>query len=553
MNRTLLTVCEDAPRRAWGLAATLVALLVWAAPAAGAGEKPSVAGPAGGPLWEPADEKDMPGIWMHLANERAMFPMRMANVAMKIGPRRQLFVDNCLIAEAGNVTRQVHQPKRYKGNPLLKPVPGMLWVQHVLKFDESPKFRMWYTVAPGPAGWHVWKKGESIRFASSYAVSDDGMNWKRPNLDLYKPGKSTQRNIILPYGMMHGLFYEPWEPDPKKRFKALVCMEGFKSRNGKLIKAQVTIPEGYYLHWSADGIHWQGDLSHYVLPSLTGAGIPQSGLGDTSRFWWDSIRRKYIADGKLVLRGRRHTQRSRGMMESDDLIHWTRPHPTFVATARGTQIYGHRGVPYQGMYIGLRWLFRMAYHPKEVHASDLALDCSRDGRLWTRVGAPQLFMQINPKRDTWDSDINSAVSLLEVGDEVWIYYFSSPSRKFLAGKDHLRGHWPGLAKLRLDGFASLNAGAKVGTVVTRPLTFEGDKLHVNAQVAPGGYLKVALRTIAGQPVERRTLGACTPVTGDVLRGRVTWGAAQTIGRKEDKPLRLVFELKNAKLYSFRID
>ena len=147
----------------------------------------------------------------------------------------------------------------------------MLWVQHVLKFDESPKFRMWYTVAPGPAGWYEWKAGESIRFACSYAVSEDGMNWKRPNVDLYKPGRCTQRNVILPYGMMHGLFYEPWEPDPKKRFKALICMEGFKSRDGDLIKDQVTVPEGYYLHWSADGIHWEGDLSHYVLPSLRSA------------------------------------------------------------------------------------------------------------------------------------------------------------------------------------------------------------------------------------------------------------------------------------------
>ena len=184
-----------------------------------------------------------------------------------------------------------------------------------------------------------------------------------------------------------------------------------------------------------------------VIPSLPGNyGLPQEGIGDTSRFWWDSIRKKYICDAKFAVRGRDDVHRCRGMMESDDLIHWTRPHLTFAAIEPRTQIYGHRGFPYEGVYIGLRWLFRTDYHPQEVHASDLALDCSRDGKIWTRVGGRQPFMAINPKRDTWDSDINSAVALLEVGDEIWIYYFSGPSAPYRESKKLPGGHWPGLAK-----------------------------------------------------------------------------------------------------------
>ena len=48
----------------------------------------------------------------------------------------------------------------------------------------------------------------------------------------------------------------------------------------------------------------------------------------------------------------------------------------------------------------------------------------------------------------------------------------------------------GLATLRLDGFASINAGAEEGRLLTRPLGFTGRHLHVNAVVAPDGELRV---------------------------------------------------------------
>jgi len=149
-------------------------------------------------LGEDVDPSAALGVWKHLANEGLMFPMQMADVAMKIGPQRQLFVDNCLIARAENVTRQVHQPKRFAGNPLLEPLPGMLWLQHVFQFEESPRFRMWYTTTPGGAGWYEWKPGEHIRFATNYAVSEDGMHWSRPDLGLYEIGDPPKQTSSCP-------------------------------------------------------------------------------------------------------------------------------------------------------------------------------------------------------------------------------------------------------------------------------------------------------------------------------------------------------------------
>ncbi len=111
----------------------------------------------------------------------------------------------------------------------------------------------------------------------------------------------------------------------------------------------------------------------------------------------------------------------------------------------------------------------------------------------------------------------------------------------------------GLAKLRRDGFVSLNAGDKPGTVVTRPLTFEPGTLHVNAGIADGGYLKAELRDAAGTVIRPYSLADCHPVTGDVMKAAVKWGGASELMRPQDQSLRLVFQLKNAKLYSFWIE
>ena len=77
--------------------------------------------PEGAPLVEPFELNDLRTTWRNLANESVMFPLDMKDMPVKIGKERQLFLDNYLIAESQHVTRQVHQPKRYKGNPIVTP------------------------------------------------------------------------------------------------------------------------------------------------------------------------------------------------------------------------------------------------------------------------------------------------------------------------------------------------------------------------------------------------------------------------------------------------
>ena len=499
---------------------------------AGSGE------PEGGPIVEPVDLNALRTTWRNMANEQVILPLQMKDMPVKIRLERQLFLDNYLIAEAESVTRQVHPPRRLPMPVLTRgnKSDGAIVLQ-VLRFATSPKFRMWYW------SWRQWHKlptGQEIRFATSYATSEDGVHWTVPELDLFKIEGMSDRNVVMPYGLMHGLFYEPDEPDPQKRFKALVCVEGKNPR----------IPEGYYVHTSPDGIHWIGDLTQPVIPSLHGYGIPQDGIGDTTRFWWDPLRNRYIGDVKFVIPGK---LRARGMMESDDLVHWTRPLPTFFARQEGAQIYGHTGFAYQGIYVGTRWIYVPAFNP-ETHSMYVELDTSRDGRIWTRVGAGQPFMDFNRRRDTWDTSRIKPTALLEVGDEIWIYYAAGPTGKDVESPgfpdSHRVGYSAGLAKLPRDRFASINAGDKVGTLITRPLDFRGGQLHVNAAVADDGELRVGLLTRNGEPIPGYVATDCVPVVGDGIDLPISWMAQAKLVGLDQSQVRIRFQLKNAKLFSF---
>ena len=107
----------------------------------------------------------------------------------------------------------------------------------------------------------------------------------------------------------------------------------------------------------------------------------------------------------------------------------------------------------------------------------------------------------------------------------------------------------GLAKLRLDGFVSIDAGAEEGTLTTRPLVFLGDTLVVNANAKSGSLVVEALDP-KGNIIEGFAGGDCTPITTDSVRHVVTWRGNPDCHLLQAQPIRLRFHFKSAKLYAF---
>ena len=80
-----------------------------------------------------------------------------------------------------------------------------------------------------------------------------------------------------------------------------------------------------------------------------------------------------------------------------------------------------------------------------------------------------------------------------------------------------------------------------------------DRLRVNADVAPSGYLKVAIRVWgASADLPGRTFAESDRLIGNSLAARATWKGQEAIGH-QGKPIMLRVQMKQAKLFSFEFD
>jgi hypothetical protein len=180
----------------------------------------------------------------------------------------------------------------------------------------------------------------------------------------------------------------------------------------------------------------------------------------------------------------------------------------------------------------------------------LKLVSSRDGLNWKKVPYPNEHgvheVWLPNGREGGSGGRNDGGYMTEfsqgplrIGDEL-VYYYGSSSW----GKNHARGvrvTGGGLfrARLRPDGFVSVDAG----TLTTRPLSFQGRELEVNAV----GPVTVEVLDAAG-----RSLGTAR-VRGDSLRHRVRFGR-RSLRDAAGGTARLRFTVaEGGKLYAFRVN
>lgn len=108
-----------------------------------------------------------------------------------------------------------------------------------------------------------------------------------------------------------------------------------------------------------------------------------------------------------------------------------------------------------------------------------------------------------------------------------------------------------LAKLRLDGFVSLDA-TEEGSIVTKPLRFSQGNLYVNVDAGEGELRAEILDPETMRPLRGFSAKDCIPVSGDHISAAFSWKGQQAIPTFAGKPVRLRFVLRRAKLYAFRM-
>ena len=121
--------------------------------------------------------------------------------------------------------------------------------------------------------------------------------------------------------------------------------------------------------------------------------------------------------------------------------------------------------------------------------------------------------------------------------------------------------------LRLDGFASLRAPFAGGQMVTKPFSFDGNKLSINYATSSRGTIKMQFETPDGEPIEGFTFINCQEIVGNEIERHVVFydysrpyraGGRRTpepfrnnLGELAGKPVRLRVVMKDADLYSLQ--
>ena len=134
-------------------------------------------------------------------------------------------------------------------------------------------------------------------------------------------------------------------------------------------------------------------------------------------------------------------------------------------------------------------------------------------------------------------------------DKLYFYYGGWSGISPTLGGDMYAGASTGLAVLRRDGFASMEASASGGVLTTRPLTFKGKYLFVNLD-ALQGELRVELVGSDGRSIAPFAVGNCVPLYADDTCQQVKWKTGARLSALAGQPVRVRFHLRSAQLYAF---
>jgi hypothetical protein len=460
---------------------------------------------------------------------------------------RQLFVDDFLIEKA-DLSREFHRPEYHEANPVIK--PDKPWENKSVGWFAAPfSGGAWYD--PADHLFKIWYTGGFLA-SSCLATSRDGIHWEKPNLDVeqdtnivLEPIKQGRRRVDTTT-----VWLDHDAKDPKEKYKYFATEAG----GGW----------GMTYRTSPDGIHWSEPVAKHHID------------GDRTTAFYNPFRKVWVLSERISWGGRaraysEHADPKKviGNMKENRRVNWVAadhldPHHTDEKyKGIDPQLYNLDAAPYESLMLGM---FSVWQGPSNDDCGrnalqkrcDILLGFSRDGFHFSRPDRRRFISS------TWDEknwrygnvqSVNGGCCV--VGDKLY-FYFSGRAKPHAGTYDTdtiqaPKRDWDadaatGLAILRRDGFASMNAGEKPGTLTTRPVKFSGKHLFVNVD-CPKGTLQAEVLDEDGNAIEPFTRKNCEAVSADKTLAPVTWTGGD-LAKLAGKPVRFRFHLNDGKLYAF---
>jgi hypothetical protein len=207
---------------------------------------------------------------------------------------------------------------------------------------------------------------------------------------------------------------------------------------------------------------------------------------------------------------------------------------SFPVTEAG-EVYRIRAIKYPwapDVYLAFVW----RYSSDNDEVRHIEFGVSRDGENWSWFGT-NWYIPLGEQEEEL-----TLYGLIRRGDEIWQYVDEGGAH----GGDAQRVYYR--YKQRLDGFVSLDADQATGTATTLPLLFEGSKLVLNIKAA--GSAKVAITDKDGKEIKGFGLADCDVIKADSTEKVVSWKGKSSVKSLAGKPVRVRFEMQDAKLFAF---
>jgi len=450
---------------------------------------------------------------------------------------RQLFVDDFLI-EKTTLKRTHHLAEYHKDTPVLRPdQPWESWGRGPMAMPFSDG--VWFD--PKDNLYKMWYYGGHGGGTTCYATSKDGVHWDKPKLDVV-----PDTNIVYKGARDSGTVWLDYETkDPEQRFKMMLYT------GGKVMMFR-----------SPDGIHWTKVADG-------------SKTGDRSTFFYNPFRQRWvysIRSGSKFGRSREYWETTDffgfndQVRQKGEVVNWITADsadPKRDDLNTRPQLYNLDCVAYESLMIGLFSVWRGDYRSKPQNEkwaelqklgrpkqNCVCIGYSRDGFHWDRPDR-RPFCPTSEKPGDWNWGNMQSMSdcCLVVGDKLYFYVSGRAGKSFPGCTNTDAGGSTGLAILRRDGFASMDAGADEGVLTTRPVRFSGKYLFVNVD-AKQGQLQAEVLDEQDQVIQPFTRANCAAVSDDKTLLPVTWNGAADLLALSGKPVKFRFHLRNGSLYSF---
>jgi len=421
------------------------------------------------------------------------------------------------------------------------PWEGNVCCYHTV-FRDDKNFKMYYRGAshkmPGVPNHQV----------VCYAESDDGIHWRKPSLGICEWKGSKANNIIFNNDKEQAAhnfspFFDRRPGCPKAEMYKAVAGEG---------------KTGLWGFVSPDGIRWTKLKDRPLL--VKGAFDSQNIV------FWDEVRGSYVAyfrdfwkgsDGRM-LRGIKWAV-------SSDFRSWGDAQWISYATeAPEDQLYTNTIQPYErakGVYVGFPKRFtegRCTRFDKSgaggiPGVSDGVFMSSRDGVLFTRWS--DAFLRPGLQSERWVNRNNmTAWGVVETKSDIP----GCPDELSLYSTENYYADTPARLRrmtMRLDGFVSVHAPWRGGSVTTKPLVFSAadgapTRLFVNASTSGAGFIRCEVRGEDGTPIPGFSLAESVELYGDEIELVVAWKGGADLRGLAGRVVSLHFDMKDADLYSY---